>query len=154
MPGQHHQKQLLSTESCHRSSVSQQDLLRLSRYGTLQRLAAGDVLWKQNSAGEALALVLAGELVSLRARDLGNHRLVLGRHHKGAVVGAAAVLGGREHPVSIEAREASTVLLLTCEQLQRLAVDDPQFGLRLQAQLWHAAAHQIDALLDRLATLS
>jgi len=148
------QPNLLSPASCSRSISSQQDLLRLSRYGELRRLDAGEVLWTQGDEGAFLVLVLSGELVSLRGSNLGSSRLVLGRHHKGAVVGAAAVLGQRPHPASVEVRQASALLFLSREQLQRLAEEDSPLACRLQVQLWHAAAHQIDGMLERLAALS
>lgn len=154
MPQHSIQPDLQAPAGCKRSVSNQQDLLRLSRYGELHRLGAGELLWRQGDTGDFLALVLSGELVSLRGSSLGNSRLVLGRHHKGAVVGAAAVLGERPYPASLEARQPSTLLHLSREQLQRLAKEDAPLACRLQKQLWHAAAHQVDGMLARLEALS
>lgn len=139
---------------CARSSPSRGDLLTLSRYGELRRIAAGEALWREGDAADFIVMVLAGELVSNRANEFGQDGLVLGLYPKGAVIGAAEVIGERKRPCSVHARRATNLLVLKRNDLELLATKEPVLAQRLERMLWHSTAHQIDNLMGRIASMS
>lgn len=139
---------------CARSAPSKRDLLKLSRYGELLRLAAGDFLWKEGDRADTIVLVLAGELISNRANDFGQDLLILGLYPKGTVIGVAEVIGERNRPCSVHARKDANLLILKRHDLEKMAVEEPDLAKRLERMLWHSTAHQIDSLMGRIAALS
>lgn len=139
---------------CARSAPTKRDLLKLSRYGELLRLSAGEFLWREGEQADAIVLVLAGELISNRANDFGQDLLILGLYQKGTVIGAAEVIGERKRPCSVHARKDANLLVLKRQDLEQMAHEEPELAKRLERMLWHSTAHQIDSLMGRIASLS
>ena len=103
----------------------------LASHATRVRVRAGDWVFRQGEAPDALYVVLSGrlEVVVESPRRL---LRVLGR---GAAIGELALLTGSTRSASVRARRDSELLQLTAERIETLLAEEPAFSLSLTRYL-------------------
>ncbi|HTM23362.1 MAG TPA: cyclic nucleotide-binding domain-containing protein [Kofleriaceae bacterium] len=97
----------------------------------LRELPSGHPVLAQNTPGDGLYMVLAGELVAVRG-DVGpEDEQELGRLHPGDVFGEMSLLEDRPAMATVRTATRSWVLRLPREEFERLARAHPQVRNRL-----------------------
>lgn len=115
-------------------------------------LAAGQRLFAQGDAADALYLVAAGRLSTLRTRDGGEpERLeTMGPGHP---VGEVGLLTGEPRGATVRADEPSVVYRLTLDDLARLRRDDPRAASGVYEWLARRMAGRIGHLVTTVDAL-
>jgi CRP-like cAMP-binding protein len=129
--------------------VSPEDAQLIAKPWEERHLRMGEMLWEQGSAAPELGLLHEGRLaVEVDGEELG---FVL----PGDVVGETSALWAKaKRSASLQATEASSVLLLPSRELERLAQAFPFFQERLLDRCLEAQSKRIRAIDLRIARLS
>ncbi|MCR9090205.1 cyclic nucleotide-binding and patatin-like phospholipase domain-containing protein [Algiphilus sp.] len=101
-------------------------LARLSRQCTLQRIAGGEVLYRQGSPGDGLYLVAHGRLRAERETERGIE--VVRELRSGEMMGGLSLMAGEAHRATLRAVRDSEVLHLPEAAVERLLYRHPTFG--------------------------
>ncbi|HSM38657.1 MAG TPA: ATP-binding protein [Candidatus Limnocylindrales bacterium] len=111
------------------AGLSDNDLERLSQTVERQRLSAGDYLLREGEQGDAMFVIVSGELeVTKRAEDV---ELPLARVGPGAIQGEIAAIGGQLRAASVRALTDVEVLRVPREGLLALLDAGPEPALAL-----------------------
>lgn len=105
---------------------------------TLQKFAAGDVLFNEGEVGDCLHLVRVGSLTI--SRNIGGKDVVLSYVPAGNYVGEMALLGDSKRSATARASIATETVRLTGESFKKLVARMPVLKLRLQAEYRQRAA--------------
>ncbi|HEX6129742.1 MAG TPA: ATP-binding protein [Candidatus Limnocylindria bacterium] len=111
------------------TGLSEADLERLAETVERQRLAAGDVLLREGDRGDAMFVIVSGELeVTKHAEGVD---LPLARVGPGAIQGEIAAIGGHERAATVRALTDVEVLRVPREGLLYLLDSGPEPALAL-----------------------
>jgi signal transduction histidine kinase len=111
------------------AALSEKDLERLAETVDRQRLVPGDLLLREGDRGDAMYVVVTGELeVTKQAEGV---ELPLARVGPGAIQGEIAAIGGHERAASVRALTDVEVLRIPREGLLYLLDSGPEPALAL-----------------------
>jgi len=111
------------------AGLSEADLMRLAETSERQHLAAGEFLLREGELGDAMFVIVSGELeVTKRAEDV---ELPLARVGPGAIQGEIAAIGGQARAASVRAVTDVEVLRIPREGLLALLDAGPEPALAL-----------------------
>ena len=113
------------------------DLEALTTVAQERSLEPGDVLCREGEEGDELFLVLAGKLRAWREHE--GELLILGTSEPGSCIGELAALGGGTRTATVDAQEATRVLVLTGDDFRSVLLRRPT-----------VAEEIIEVLVDRL----
>lgn len=125
---------------------------RLAEIASLQRFAAGAVLFREGAHHESLYLLCSGRVaIEMRVPGRGNVRIMsLG---PGDVVGWSALLGGGPMTASAVALEPCEVLAIPGAELAALCASDHELGHALMRQMATALSRRLVATRLQLLDL-
>ena len=109
--------------------LAEPDLERLSEMVERQQLAAGDMLLREGDPGDAMFIVVAGELEV--TKRTGTSELPIARVGPGAVQGEIAAIEGRQRAASVRALTEVEVIRIPREALLALLESGPGAALAL-----------------------
>ena len=111
------------------TGLSEADLARLAETSERQHLAPGEYLLREGEAGDAMFVIVSGELeVTKRAEDV---ELPLARVGPGAIQGELAAIGGQPRAASVRAISDVEVLRIPRQGLLALLDAGPEPALAL-----------------------
>ncbi len=114
--------------------LSEADLARAARFGTLQTYAAGDYLFRAGEPGPGMFVLLRG-LVTISQRDGLGHVVPIVREGAGAFLAEVGALSGAPSLVDGLAEETVEALLLPPERLRALITAEADLGERITRAL-------------------
>lgn len=103
----------------------------LASHASRVRVRAGDWVFRQGEAPDALYVVLSGRLEAV----VESPRKVLRVLGRGAAIGELALLTGSTRSASVRARRDSELLQLTAERIEALLAAEPAFSISLTRYL-------------------
>lgn len=109
--------------------LSEPDLARLSEMVERQHLAVGDLLLREGDPGDAMFIVVAGELEV--TKRTGTTELPIARVGPGAVQGEIAAIEGKQRAASVRALTEVEVIRIPREALLTLLDSGPDTALAL-----------------------
>lgn len=110
--------------------LSEADIERASRFGTLRRFTTGERLFAAGEPGLGMLIVLKGH-VSISQRDGLGHVVPITTHGRGQFSGEIAQLSGRHGLVDGYADDEVEVVLVPPEQLRALIIAEADLGERI-----------------------
>lgn len=110
--------------------LSDAEMARMHRFGTLQTHAAGSHLVTSGEPGPGMFVVLGGSVAMSQRDGLGKVTPIV-QHRRGHFVGEVGALSGKPSLVDGIAQEATEVLLLPPGQLRALIIAEADLGERL-----------------------
>ena len=127
------------------SALGPEELAMLARAVERRGLAAGDTLFKAGEAGEAMYIVLSGE-IELSVVDRAGQKIVLTGRHRGDVFGELAMLDAGPRTVTATALVDSELLELDRGDLLLLVTQRPEAALHMLGAMG-AMTRKADLLL-------
>jgi len=114
--------------------LSEADIARLRRFGTLRSYAADEALARTGEVSQGLTVVLSGEVCITGRDELGRPEHIV-THGPGAFMGELAQLSGK--PALVDARALAPVeaLILPPERLRALMIAEAELGERIMRAL-------------------
>lgn len=122
--------------------LSRQDCAIVARSLTRMSFDAGSRILHEGKSIQALWIILSGDCVVTRTADDEN-QMVLAQLTAGDVFGEMSFVRTAPHSASITATTAVTVCTFTREDFQQLAVDRPEVGLRITANIASVLAERL-----------
>lgn len=110
--------------------LSHADIDRMRRFGTVQRYAQGDCMFRAGEPGLGMFVLLDG-YVEITQRDGLGHIVPIGRQGPGQFMAEIAQLSGRPSLVDGHADTDVEALLIPPEQLRALIIAEADLGERL-----------------------
>jgi thioredoxin reductase (NADPH) len=106
------------------------EIARISRFGTLRRYARGERLFAAGAPGPGMFVVLNGA-VAISQRDGLGHVMPIASQGPGQFIAEVSTLSGRHALVDAYAEEDSEALLVPPEQLRALIIAEADLGERI-----------------------
>src|SRR5215831_13446865 len=110
--------------------LSEADVARIRRFGTLRKYARGERLFAAGEPAPGMFVILKGSVVISQRDGLG-HVTPITSQGPGQFVGEIATLTGRHALVDTHAEEDVETLLLPPEQLRALIIAEAGLGERI-----------------------
>ncbi len=135
-----------------------EELKRLLAWARVERLEAGEVLFRKGEPGDRLFVVLVGRISISVASDAGKE-VVLNVLGRGAVLGEIALLDGRERTADATASEDSYLLIIDRADFIPFLARHPEVAARLLAVVcervrWVAESYEDSLFLELPARLA
>ncbi|MBY8965066.1 patatin-like phospholipase family protein [Algiphilus sp. NNCM1] len=108
------------------SQLGRIGLARLARQCTMERIAGGQVLYREGSPGDALYLVAHGRMRAERETDNGIQ--VVRELKSGETMGGLSLMAGKAHRATLRAMRDSEVVRIGESAVERLLYRHPTFG--------------------------
>lgn len=108
------------------SQLGRIGLARLARQCVLERVAGGDILYRQGSPGDALYLVAHGRMRAERETENGVE--VVRELRSGETMGGLSLMAGKAHRATLRAMRDSDVVRVPEAAVERLLYRHPTFG--------------------------
>ena len=106
------------------------EIARISRFGTLRRYARGERLFAAGAPGPGMFVVLNGA-VAISQRDGLGHVMPIASQGPGQFIAEVSTLSGRHALVDAYAEEDAEALLVPPEQLRALIIAEADLGERI-----------------------
>lgn len=110
--------------------LSEAEIARVAKFGTLRRYASGERLITAGEPGPGMFVVLDGNVVISQRDGLG-HIVPLATSGHGHFIGEVATLSGRYALVDVHAQDDLETLLVPPEQLRALIIAEADLGERI-----------------------
>jgi thioredoxin reductase (NADPH) len=115
-------------------TLSEPEIDRVRRFGTVRRFAAGDVVAKVGQSGVGLTLILSGE-VEISQRNDGAAGTHIVTHKRGSFMGELAQLSGRPSLVDAHALTEVEAVVIPPDRLRALLITEANLGERIMRAL-------------------
>lgn len=115
-------------------------------------LAAGEVLFRQGDASDALYLVQSGRLAALVRQ--GDAEVAVRTSGPGATIGEMGLFRGRDRSATLRAEQPSVVLRLAHARLAELETQEPALASALYRFFLHQLAGRLDQSTAQAAALA
>jgi thioredoxin reductase (NADPH) len=115
-------------------TLSEPEMDRVRRFGTVRRFAAGEVVAKVGQSGIGLTLILSGE-VEIRQRNDGAAGTHIVTHKRGSFMGELAQLSGRPSLVDAHALTEVEAVVIPPDRLRALLIAEANLGERIMRAL-------------------
>jgi len=132
---------------------SDQELSILSQYLHPQHFAQGAFLWQEGDRGDAIALIVEGQVEVLKNSEFPDKKLVIGIYNPGAIVGELEILDGQPRSISAKAREDVELLFLPRDGLEQLSRQYPALGVKILRGIYFSVATRLRKSYDRLSCI-
>lgn len=109
---------------------------------------ADEVVFTYGGSGGALYLILEGELKISRSIAKGKEH-TLGVLNAGAFFGAISVIDGGKHTATVKTTKDTVLYTLTKANLDNMAVENPQIGLKFLFPLVHSLAEFLRSMDEK-----
>jgi len=131
------------------SALEGTELEQMSRVAVPRTFDRGEVIFREGDPGEALYVVRSGS-VSIRRDHADGRTLALAELRPGSMFGELAAFGGEVRSATAEALEATALVAILGQDMQRVLRSDPEIALKLIGAL----AERVRRLNDRLLAQS
>lgn len=116
----------------------------------VQEVRAGDTVFREGEAGDALLCVVDGRLETV-VNDIAGQEIVLDAIGPGDTVGEMSMLDGRPRSATLRCTEDAKLLALGRDELLRVVPRAPHMALDMMAQMAARARRVDDLLRSRVA---
>ncbi len=131
------------------SALEGRELEQMARVAVPRTFDRGEVIFREGDPGEALYVVRSGS-VSIRRDHADGRTLALAELRPGSMFGELAAFGGEVRSATAEALEATALVAILGQDMQRVLRSDPEIALKLIGSL----AERVRRLNDRLLARS
>jgi len=118
------------------SDFGGEDINLLSEYLHAYSAKEGAVLYHEGERSDHVCILVTGKLEVLKSTGDGENKK-LADVRSGKSIGEMSIIDGMPNSATVKVSTASTLLLLTKNNLQKVTLEHPALGVRL---LWHFAS--------------
>jgi thioredoxin reductase (NADPH) len=115
--------------------LSDSDIERIRRFGSLTRRSTGDVLYRTGGFSPGMFVLLSGKLRAVVRDGLGHERVVRAQMGRGEFSSDIGQLAGRPAVADVVVTEDVEAILLPTERLRALMIAEAELGERIMRAL-------------------
>lgn len=128
------------------------ELDEIAPYFECRQVPAGQYLWKENTPGNYVALIIHGRVEVSKQTDFKGN-VVVGIYSRGASIGEMSLVDTSPRAESALAVDAVDLIFLTRDSFQRLISQHPATGVRLLEGLLLSVSRRLKKSFERLAAI-
>jgi len=129
------------------------DLDELPCYFQIREIPAGGIAWKEGDPCNYLAFIVSGKLEIKKETEFPGKQVIVGVYSKGAIAGEICILERQPREVSAVALEDTMLVILTCENFDRLIKEHPLLGIKFLKGILLTVSKRLKKSFDRLAAI-
>jgi CRP-like cAMP-binding protein len=133
--------------------MEEKDFTDIPCYFKRRLVKAGEVLFREGEPCGYLAYIITGRLEIKKATDFQGKEFILGVYGKGSLVGELCFLDGSPRPYTAVALEECTLVVLSKENFDAMAAEEPELGVKFLKGLLLAASIRLRKSFDRMAAI-
>lgn len=114
---------------------------------------AGEVLMNDGEPGDFMGFVLDGKLAVKKETNFPGRFTLVAILDRGAMVGEISAVDRGLRTATVVAMERTEMLLLTCDNLEKLQTELPPLGVKLLKRIIHVLSLRQRRAYDRLSSL-
>lgn len=114
---------------------------------------SGEVLMNDGEPGDFMGFVLEGKLAVKKETNFPGRFALLAILDRGAMVGEISAVDRGLRTATVVAMQKTEMLLLTCDNLERMLTEKPALGVKLLKRIIHVLSLRQRRAYDRLSSL-
>lgn len=114
---------------------------------------AGEVLMNDGEPGDFMGFVLDGKLAVKKETNFPGRFTLVAILDRGAMVGEISAVDRGLRTATVVAMQKTELLLLTCDNLEKMLTEKPALGIKLLKRIIHVLSLRQRRAYDRLSSL-
>lgn len=114
---------------------------------------AGEVLMNDGEPGNFMGFVLAGKLAVKKMTSFPGRFTLVAILDRAATIGEISAVERGQHIATVLAMQKTEVLVLTCDNLEKMLTEQPALGIKLLKRIIHVMSLRERMAYDRLSSL-
>jgi CRP-like cAMP-binding protein len=133
--------------------LSPEEVAQFCRFLEYRAWDAGEVLMNDGEPGDFMGFVLEGKLAVKKETDFPGRFTLVAILDRGAMVGEISAVDRGLRTATVVAMQKAELLLLSCDNLERMLQEHPSLGIKLLKRIIHILSLRQRRAYDRLSTL-
>jgi CRP-like cAMP-binding protein len=133
--------------------LSAEEISAICSYMSSRTWRKGEVLMNDGEQGDFMGFVLDGKLAVKKETNFPGRFTLIAILDRGAMVGEISVVDRSLRTATVSAMEDASLLILTCDDLERIVVEKPDLGFKLLKRIIHVLSLRQRRAYDRLSAL-
>lgn len=133
--------------------LAPEEIALFCRYLDQRVWEAGEVLMNDGEPGDFMGFVLDGKLAVKKETNFPGRFTLVAILDRGAMVGEISAVDRGLRTATVAAMQKTEMLLLSCDNLERLLSEQPALGIKLLKRIIHVLSLRQRRAYDRLSSL-
>ena len=133
--------------------LSREEVSEICPYLEFRSWAKGEVLMNDGEQGDFMGFVLDGKLAIKKETNFPGRFTLIAILDRGAIVGEISAVDRGLRTATVAALEDTSMLVLSCDDLQRLISENHALGFKLLKRIIHVLSLRQRRAYDRLSAL-
>jgi CRP-like cAMP-binding protein len=133
--------------------LTREELLEICAYLAYRTWRKGEILMNDGEQGDFMGFVLDGKLAVKKETNFPGRFTLIAILDRGAMVGEISAVDRGLRTATVAAMEDASLLILTCDALERLIAEKPALGVKLLKRIIHVLSLRQRRAYDRLSAL-
>lgn len=133
--------------------LEEKDLSGVPCFFERREVKAGELLFHEGDPCDYLAYIIKGSLEIKKQTEFQGRKFILGIYGEGSIVGELCILDAVPRAVTAVAKEDTTLVVLTREQLDQMLSQCPELGVKFLKGLLLAVSIRLRKSFDRMSSI-
>ncbi len=133
--------------------LDDEEINELCPYLRYKKWGKGEVLMNDGEQGDFMGFVLDGKLAVKKETSFPGRFTLIAILDRGAMVGEISAVDRGLRTATVSAMEDAGLLVLSCDDLERIVVEKPSLGFKLLKRVIHVLSLRQRRAYDRLSAL-
>ena len=133
--------------------LTKEELADICPYLEFRSWRKGEVLMNDGEQGDFMGFVLDGKLAVKKETNFPGRFTLIAILDRGAMVGEISAVDRGLRTATVAAMEDSSLLVLSCDELERLIAEKPALSFKLLKRIIHVLSLRQRRAYDRLSAL-
>jgi len=133
--------------------LTKEELADLCSYLVSRTWRKGEILMNDGEQGDFMGFVLDGKLAIKKETNFPGRFTLIAILDRGAMVGEISAVDRGLRTATVAAMEDASLLVLSCDDLERLITEKPALGFKLLKRIIHVLSLRQRRAYDRLSAL-
>jgi CRP-like cAMP-binding protein len=133
--------------------LSKEELLEFCPYLQHRTWRKGEILMNDGEPGDFMGFVLDGKLAVKKETNFPGRFTLVAILDRGAMVGEISAVDRGLRVATVAAMEDASLLVLSCDALERLIIEKPALGVKMLKRIIHVLSLRQRRAYDRLSAL-
>lgn len=133
--------------------LTREEVVSICSYLDYRVWDAGEILMNDGEPGDFMGFVLTGKLAVKKETNFPGRFTLVAILDRGAMVGEISAVDRGLRTATVVAMQKSEMLLLSCDNLEKMLADNPVLGVKLLKRIIHVLSLRQRKAYDRLSSL-
>lgn len=133
--------------------LTREEIVSVRRYLDYRVCEAGEIIVNDGEPGDFMGFVLSGKLAVKKETNFPGRFTLVAILDTGAMVWESSEANSGLRTANVVAMQKTEVLILTCDHLEKILVEQPVIGIKLLKRIIHVLGLRQVSAYDRLSSL-